>query len=59
MIKLVSDFDEDIGLWYVTVYDENEEVLFFRPGFRTEEEAVKIGDAWIRDELGGEPADEQ
>jgi hypothetical protein len=55
MIKLVSDFDEDIGLWYVTVYNENEEVLFFRHGFRTQEEWEYVGDAWICEELDGIP----
>jgi hypothetical protein len=42
MSKLVTDMDEGNGFWYVVVYDESETVLFFRPGFRTQEERNKI-----------------
>jgi hypothetical protein len=57
MIKLIVDFDEELGFWYFVVR-EGEETLHFRPGFRTKEEASLIGDAWIRRELGGMPSDE-
>jgi hypothetical protein len=55
MIKLVTDMDDGNGFWYVVVYDESETVLFFRPGFRTQEEAERAGDAWIKENLGGMP----
>jgi hypothetical protein len=57
MIKLIVDFDEELGFWYFVVR-EGEETLHFRPGFRTKEEASFIGDDWIRRELGGMPSDE-
>jgi hypothetical protein len=57
MIKLIVDFDEEIGFWYFVVR-EGDETLHFRPGFRTKEEASFIGDAWICRELGGMPSDE-
>jgi len=57
MITLMVDYDEELGLWYFVV-KEGEEVLHFRPGFRTREEAQEIGDAWIRTELGAHPSDE-
>ena len=57
MIKLIVDYDEEIGFWYFSVR-EGEETLHFRHGFRTKEEASAIGDDWIRRELGAMPEDE-
>jgi hypothetical protein len=47
--------DDGNGFWYVVVYDGSETVLFFRPGFRTQEEAERAGDTWIKENLGGMP----
>lgn len=57
MITLIVDYDDDIGLWYFVV-KEDEATLHFRPGFRTQADAQRIGDLWIRDELGAHPSDE-
>ena len=53
-ITLVVDLDEDSGFYYFAV-KEGRQVLHFRPGFRTREEAEHTGDQWIRDNLGAEP----
>ena len=61
MIKLIVDYDEEIGFWYFSVREsvrEGEETLHFRHGFRTKEEASTVGDDWIRRELGATPEDE-
>jgi len=57
MIALLVDYDEALGLWYFIV-KAGEEVLHFRPGFRTREDAQQTGDGWIRTELGAQPSDE-
>lgn len=57
MIKLIAEFNEEIGFWVFRV-EEDGVILHWRPGFRTREDAEKIGDAWIRDNLGGIPLDE-
>lgn len=54
-ITLVVDYDEEIGFYYFIV-KEGETTLSFRPGFRTREEAARVGDAWIREHLGAAPA---
>ena len=53
-ITLIVDFDEGIGLYYFVV-KEGGETLHFRPGFRTREEAARIGDLWIQEHLGATP----
>jgi hypothetical protein len=58
MITLIVDYDAQLGLWYFVV-KEGEEVIHFRPGFRTREDAQETGDIWIRTELGAHPSDEQ
>jgi hypothetical protein len=52
-ITLVVDYDEEIGFYYFIV-KEGETTLSFRPGFRTREEAERVGDLWIREQLGAE-----
>lgn len=49
-ITLITDYDEDSGFYYFVV-KEGDETLHFRPGFRTREEAERVGDLWIRDNL--------
>jgi len=58
MIVLRVDYDEELGLWYFVVR-AGEDILHFRPGFRTREDAYQTGDAWIRTELGAHPSDQQ
>jgi hypothetical protein len=53
-IKLVTDKDDETGLYYFVV-KENSKVLHFRPGFCSRSEAERVGDLWIREHLGGEP----
>ena len=57
MITLIVDYDEALGLWYFVI-KAGEDVLHFRPGFRTREDAHETGDTWIRTELGAHPSDE-
>jgi len=57
MIALLVDYDESLGLWYFVV-KAGEDILHFRPGFRTREDAYQTGDAWIRTELGANPFEE-
>jgi len=57
MMTLIVDYDEDIGLWYFVVKEDGV-ILHFRPGFRTHGDAQRIGDSWIRAELGAHPSDE-
>ncbi len=57
MIALLVDYDEALGLWYFIV-KAGEEVLHFRPGFRTREDAHQTGNGWIRTELGAHPFQE-
>jgi hypothetical protein len=57
MIKLVEDSNEDIGLWYFVV-EVGGETVCFRPGFREKAEAARIGDLWIRENLGASPENE-
>ena len=57
MIALLVDYDESLGLWYFVV-KAGEDILHFRPGFRTREDAHQTGDAWIRTELSANPFDE-
>ncbi len=67
-IGLFVAFDEEIGFWYFVaerVYDAGEtelgfpgtEVLHFRPGFRTEEQALEVGEAWIKENFNVTPKD--
>ena len=57
MIALLVDYDESLGLWYFVV-KAGEDILHFRPGFRTREDAHQTGDAWIRTELSANPFEE-
>lgn len=57
MMMLIVDYDEDIGLWYFVVKEDGM-ILHFRPGFRTQGNAQRIGDLWIRAELDAHPPDE-
>lgn len=57
MITLITEFSEAIGFWMFTV-EEDGEVIHWRPGFRTREDAERVGDAWIRHHLGGITLDE-
>lgn len=54
-IKLIVDYDEDTDMYYFVV-KEGSETLHFRPGFRTHEDAERIGDEWIREQLGASDA---
>jgi hypothetical protein len=54
MITLTVGYDDEIALWFFAV-KEDENVLHFRHGFRSCDEAAQTGDAWIRDELGLSP----
>lgn len=51
-IKLMTDYDADTAAWYYVV-KVNGEPIAFTPGFRTQEDAERVGDLWIRDNLGG------
>lgn len=51
MVDLVVDFDDELGFWFFFV-EMNTKVICFRPGFRSEDDAISAGDAWIRNELG-------
>ncbi len=53
-ITLIVDYDEEIGLYYFVV-KQGDETLHFRPGFRTREEAERVGDLWIQEHLGATP----
>ena len=53
MITLIVDYDAESG-WYFIV-KAGEATLHFRPGFRTATEAERVGDHWIRTELGAAP----
>ena len=53
-ITLVVDYDEEIGFYYFIVKD-GDTTLHFRPGFRTHEEAARVGDLWIQEHLGAAP----
>jgi len=57
MITLMVDYVAALGLWYFVV-KEGEDVIHFRPGFRTREDAQGTGDTWIRTELGAQSSDE-
>jgi hypothetical protein len=57
MITLIVDYDEVLGLWYFVV-KAGEDVLHFRPGFRSGDDAQQTGDGWIRTELGAHPSNE-
>ncbi|MBN8595832.1 MAG: hypothetical protein J0M33_29025 [Anaerolineae bacterium] len=58
MITFIVEFNEDIGFWQFIVKLDGE-VICFRPGFRSHDEAERVGDAWIRDILDGQPVDEE
>jgi hypothetical protein len=57
MIKLIVDFDEEGGFWYFVV-EQDGETIHFRPGFREKAEAARVGNLWIRDNLGASPENE-
>jgi len=57
VITLIVEFNETIGFWQFVVKEEGE-IIHFRPGFRTREQAEQVGDGWIRDNLGGIPLEE-
>lgn len=56
-IKLIVDWDDEIGLWYFVVKVDGE-IFCYRPGFREKAEAAQVGDLWIRNNLNAYPADE-
>lgn len=53
--KLIVDVDDETGFWYFAVTDEAGDTVHFRPGFRSKEEAIRIGDDWIRTTLQAAP----
>ena len=57
MITLTLGYDDEIALWFLVV-KEDDNVLHFRHGFRSRDEAAQTGDGWIRDELGLSQTDE-
>lgn len=53
-ITLTVDRDPDNGLWWYAVHSEGLD-LAFKPGFREREEAERLGDLWIRENMGAVP----
>lgn len=53
-MMLIADYDEEIGLYYFVV-KAGDEIVHFRPGFRTREEAERVGDLWIQQQSGATP----
>jgi len=52
VINLIVEFHEGTRFWAFRV-EEDGQLIHWRPGFRTREHAESVGDAWIRQHLGG------